>query len=229
VDGKSYVDNLFYDIGKYQVLTADTALRVIALSWANRVIKDISGRHRHWTWLEKTSTFATVASQMTYDLPTDVDTSGRKILSLKQYTTPTKLTYVNQRRLDELEPDPTTNEADPYLYTYWATAIRLYPVPSQAITMYLRYIKTISALTDSALSTTDIPAKWDDVVIDGMKKFAFSMFPEWGDTGKQFAIFENGIDKMIRDNNEELDAEATSETHGDGGMGRAYTYNKEII
>jgi len=210
--GKSFIDNLFYDLNRYSLLTTDTNLRVISLAWANRVIKDISGRNQHWVWLEKTSTFPTVAAQMTYDLPTDID--GNKILSLKQETTPAKLIYINQRRLDELEADPTTSSGNPLYYTLWAGDVRLWPVPSAAITMYLRYLKVITELSDSASSTTDIPTKWDEVVLDGMKVHAFRMFPSWGDSLRQKAVYENGIILMKRDNDALIDEDGISEPHG---------------
>lgn len=225
--GKDYIDNTLYDIGKIQVLTTDTNLRTIVLGWANRVIKHISASEGHWRWLEKTASFDTVASQMTYDLPTDMDLSGHKVYSLRQKDSPVKLIQMNQRRFDELEPNPTA-EGNPYWYVPWGNTIRLYPIPSAVITMYLRYIKTVTALTDSAASTTDIPDKFDEVILSGIKVHAFRMFPEWGNSAEQVALFENGIMQMKRDNFVELDSDDLSSRHyAENIIKEPYTFNPE--
>jgi len=225
MDGKSYIDNLFYDIGRYTLLTTDTNLRIIALAWANRVIKDISSRKPHWVWLEKTSSFPTVIDQVSYDLPTDIDLSGRKVVSVRQTSTPAKLVYVSQHRMDELEADPTVSSGNPLFYTLWSSYIRLFPMPSAVITMYMRYIKTITPLTDSAVSTTDIPDKFSEVVLDGMKVHAFRMFPKWGDSNAQKVIYEQGILRMIEDDNAEIDADNISGAHIPGNDGLIPPYH----
>jgi hypothetical protein len=227
MDGKTFIDNLFYDLGRYSLLTTDTTLRTVALSWANRVIKDISGR-KTWTFLEVTSTFPTIASTMTYDLPADCDLSGRKVISLRQKESPQKLFYISQRFLDEVEPEPDTVTGNPLYYTIFAQQIRLYPVPNDAYTMYMRYIKTITALTDSALSTTEIPAKFDEVVLDGMKVHAFRMFPKWGDSNTAKALFEQGILKMISDDDAEIDASNVSGSHIIGANNLIPPYHADL-
>lgn len=212
--GQDFINNCMYDVGKYQVLTTDTALRVIVLSWANRVIKDVCSRHPHWVWLENTSTFNTVIDQLTYDLPSDIDLSGRKVFTVRQKTSPVKLVYVNQRRFDELESDPTISTGNPYIYTLWANQIRLWPVPSSVMTMYMRYMKrAATALTDSASSTTDIPEKFDEVILAGMRKFAFRLFPNWGNPDTQEVLYEKGITQMTEDNGIALDSDNISERH----------------
>jgi hypothetical protein len=211
--GQGFINSFMQDVGRIQVLTTDTNLRSLALDWLNRVIRYISGRSEHWTWLEKSATFSTVANQMTYDYPSDIDLSGRKVFTIRQKDSPAKLIFINQRYLDELVPEPDTVTGNPLYYTMFASGIRLYPIPDAVYTMYIRYIKLITAFSDSAASTSDIPAKWDDVVLDGMKMHGFRVFPEWGDANSQKNIFEAGIQTMIRDNDIELDNDYQSDSH----------------
>jgi len=213
--GKAHIDSLMYDLGKVQTLTADTNYRVVALDWLNRVVRDLAGRNPHWFWLEKTSTFDTVADQMSYDVPSDLE--GQNIYNLKQTTSPTSLTYIDQRRLDELEPDPTDASGNPFYYTLFATAVRLWPVPSDAIEMTIRYLKTPTAFTDGAGSTSDIPARYDQIVNDGMKVHAFNYEPQWGNSKVAQVSYEAGIVRMQRDNNVVLNDDGVTERHPFGG------------
>ena len=62
---------------------SDTEYRAFILKCLNLTLKDISARQVDWHWkfLEKTVTTSTVADQMDYDLPTDIDTT-KIILSI---------------------------------------------------------------------------------------------------------------------------------------------------
>lgn len=212
MNGAALINSVCYDVGKIQTVTTDTNLRLVILDWLNRTIRFISSKHKHWTWLEKTAYFNTVASQMSYDMPSDIDLSGRKIFTLRQKDSPTKLTYIDQKYFDELEPNPT-GTGNPEFYTIYASNLRLYPIPASAIVIYERYLKTITSLTDASSSTTDIPEKFDEIILAGAKVHAFRMFPKWGDSKEQKIIFEAGIDDMIRDNNVALDDDGTQYKH----------------
>ncbi len=212
ITGKSLIDYTMYDTGKYQVLTADTALRAIILTWANRILLDISTRHNHWTWLEVGATFPTVAGQMPYSLPSAIDLTGKKMFTIRDAVSGNKLIYYDQRRFDEIEPNPTAS-GNPLYYTYWATGLKLYPIPSGILTMSVRYIKKITAVLDDTTTTTELPDKWQDVVIDGIKKYAYRMFPEWGDGNVAMAQYEAGIRRMWDENNIGLDDDQVTERH----------------
>ena len=185
----------------------------MALDWLNRTARKIAGSDPHWRFLEKTATFSTVASQMSYDLPSDIDLSGNKIISLKQNESPTKLIYIDQRSFDSLEPDPTTSSGYPYWYTTYGKYLRLYPVPDSAITIYMRYIKTIDNFADNSTEHADLPDKWQDVVLDGMKIHAFRYEPEWGNADNQMVVFEAGLKKMRDDNKITIDDDQVSWSH----------------
>ena len=214
--GDAFINEILYDVGKIQTVSTDTNFRVLALAWLNRTLSDIQSRQPHWRFLETSATFPTVASQMSYDLPTDID--GYKIFDLRQKDSDVKLTYIDQRRFDELEPDPTTSTGNPYVYTIFADSLRLWSVPSSIITMYIRYMKNIDKLTDSGASDTDIPERFEQVVLDGAKIHAYRYEEGWGDVNSQVALYEAGIQKMITDNSHTNDDDGVSERHGDRVM-----------
>lgn len=228
-NGEALINSLMYDVGKVQVLTTDTNYRVMALDWLNRILRDIAGRHSDWNWLQKSATFNTVADQMSYDLPTDLLDGGFKIYDMRQKESPSPIVYIDQRRFDELEPDPTDSSGNPFYYTLYADTLRLWPVPDDVYAIYMRYVKNITTMTDGA-TTCETPVQYDDVVVDGMKVHAFRYEPEWGDTTKQKIIYESGIQRMIRDNDLTLDDDGVTERHGYGtGANEAYSFDSTSV
>lgn len=213
MNGQGIINSVMYDLMKIQTVSTDTNLRAMILDWLNRTIRNIAARHEQWTWLETSATFTTVANQLTYDLPSDCDLSGRKIITLRQLETPQKLIYVNQQRMDEIEADPTDTTGNPELYTIFGAYIRLWPTPDAVYTIYERYIKTITAYTDAADSTSDIPAKYEDVIVSGVLAHAYKIFKNAGDANAERLLFEAGVERMIQDNNSELDSDGTSYAH----------------
>ena len=213
--GKDFVDNILYDSDRLQNLTADLTYRTMALGWLNLVLKDISSRQEnyHWRFLEKTSYFDTEINQMSYDLPTDID--GYKIFSVRRADGDMRIDYVDQHIFDKYIPDPTTSGGNPDWYTLWAAQMKLWPIPGSVISIYRRYIKTITLLADNASSITDIPSKWDDVILAGalIKARRFD--------SKDYSIekvdYENGILRMKSDNSMILDYNNIAESHRLGG------------
>jgi len=223
--GAGLVSRLMYDVGRIQVLTTDTNYRTIALAWINGVARDIQSRHPDWVWLEKSATFDTVADQVSYDIPADMDSSGRKYFSIREQSSPIKLKYIDQKRLDEIAPKPTDRTGKPTHYTLYGDVIRLYPTPDDEYTMHERYLKNPSTLTDSTASSNEIPAKFDEVILDGARVRAFMFEPEWGSAREQKAIYEQGILRMWRDNNISLDDDQVSERHGLDYIREPYRFN----
>lgn len=209
--------------------SSDTTYRATALKWLNLVMGDIANRQQtfHWRWLEKTATFDTVVDQMSYDLPSDID--GYKIFDVRQKTDDVKLKYVEQNVFDTFVPDPDTDSGNPTIYTLWADAIKLWPIPSSAITMHMRYLKQITALADDS-ATTEIPAKFNSVLIDGAMVYVYKFDPDLGKWDTQQQIYEAGIDKMIRDNAITIDDLPRPISHRTRFGGRDLTYgNKSLL
>jgi len=226
--GKDIIDQVMDNIGKVQTKLTDTNLRAIILNWANRVREDISARSPHWIWLEDTDTITTVADQAEYDLPSEYDVSKRSVVSLYQYETPAKLKYINARTLDLIEPKISNRSGNPTAYSVFADKLILYPVPDDAYTVYLRFIKTVSALLDSTADKVDIPDKYKKVVIDGVLINAYQMFPEWGNAATQVQIYEAGIIRMLQENREVVDDENISYAHTETGLSAQPPYHFDI-
>jgi len=218
MDGKSFIDQTMEDLDRFDNKVTDTTYRAIALNWLNRVLKNIGTMQDgfHWRFLEKTATFPTVTSQLTYDLPSDID--GYKVFDLRQQTTDVKLTFKPQEWIDLYWPDPTVTSGNPLFYTLFASSMKLIPLPASAITMYIRYIKGITALTDSAASSTDVPAKWDDVIIQGALAKAYKFDKRIEDSIDAQNQFEKGIERMQLDNECIIDNSPIAQGHRTVGI-----------
>jgi hypothetical protein len=182
------------------------------LACLNLVAKDLQNSQLQWHWrfLEKTATASTVASQMDYDLPTDIDTT--KIFGVSERTNDITFKYIPYDRFLRLVADPSANVGQSVWWTFWANVLKLYPVPSAVLTMYLNYVSLITAWTDAATSN-EVPAKYDLVVIDGAMMFAYKFDPELGDWRTQQAAYEAGKARMIADNNMMIGEIAETESH----------------
>ena len=213
MNGKDLIDSLMYDLDKFQNLTTDTDYRTMALDWINRIIDDIAAKQDqfHWRFLEATKTFSTVADQMSYDLPDDID--GYKILSLRDKTNDRKYTFIDQDDLDKNVPDPSESTGSPYLYTLWANALKLWPIPSSVFTAYLRYIKTMTTLQDNTTVTSEIPDKWKNVVLSGAKELAYTFDKRFTEASLMAVKYANGVNDMKIDNEMIIDRLITAKSH----------------
>lgn len=190
----------------------DSSYRAFMLDCLNLVVKDIQNRQVNWHWrfLEKTATAPTVAAQMDYDLPTDIDTN--KLFALYDRTQDRTYKYIPYELFIRLVADPSNNSGDTVWWTFWGKVIKLFPIPSSVITFYLDYVQLITALTDAATSC-EIPAKYDPVVIDGALVWAYKFDPEAGLWTAQQKAYEAGIKKMIDDNNSIINDGGETESH----------------
>ena len=101
-----------------------------------------------------------------YSLPSDCD----RIVDARQSRTKTKLAALDVRRVDRELPDPDAT-ADPVAYylcgvdtnKYWQ--IGLYPIPSTAENIQIRYLTIPADMTGT--DTPNLPEKFHDVLIFG--------------------------------------------------------------
>ena len=213
MNGQDFINQIFEDLDKVDVQSTDTTYRAIVLNWLNRVLKNIATMQDgfHWRFLEKTATFETVEDQHSYDLPSDID--GYKVFDVRQKEDDIKIEYRTQQWFDENFPDPTVTGGNAYYYTLWASAIKLLPIPSSAFDVYMRYIKTPTALTDDSDSTTDVPSKWDDVIIQGVLAKAYKMERRLQDSLDAKNDFLAGIERMKSDNETIIDYNHVADSH----------------
>jgi len=213
--GEQFINEVMFETDRHQNLETDTIYREMALRWLNRVIKDISTRQTgfHWRFLEKTAYLETVAEQMSYSLPDDID--GYKILSVHRKDPEMKIDYVDQRIFDEFIPDPDTSSGNPDYYTLWGDAIKLWPIPSSdGQKIYVRYIKEITTLADNDTGTNDIPQKWDDMVVQGILVRAFKYDGKVNEMALSQQEYERGLIRMEEENGLIIDAKRVARSHG---------------
>ena len=111
----------------------DTAYRALALSWLKLVIKDIAGRQDnfHWRFLEvREKLVELTADTFSYDLATiaaDFDTT--KALTVYDKINDIPLDFIDYMRFKQLIADETINSGDATMYTIFANALLLFPVP----------------------------------------------------------------------------------------------------
>lgn len=190
----------------------DTAYRSFMLSCLNLTLKDIQNRQHgfHWKFLEKTATASTVANQLDYDLPTDID--GRKVFGVFDRTQDITYRYIDHDEFTRKVPDPSDNTGDTVWYTIWAGNLKFFPIPDGAWTYYIQYIKQITPLADDS-NSCEIPAKYDGVIIDGALRYAYKFDPQMGQEANQIQIYENGILTMQRDNSAQIDNLSVMQSH----------------
>ena len=216
-------------IGLLDANASDTAYRALVLEWLNLVLKDISNRQQDWHWrfLEKTATAPTVADQLDYDLPADIDTD--KIFSVFDRTNNITYTYMEHDKFLRAYPNPSLNTGNPSIFTVWADVIKLYPIPSSVFTLFMKYIKTITLLADDSEST-NVPAKYDTVIIDGVLMWAYKLDPQKGNSSEQARIYEygaggspgnakGGVQGMVEDNRMMISELSVTESHRTKGGG----------
>lgn len=192
----------------------DTKFRATVLDWLNLILKDISNRQQnwHWRWLEETATAPTVEDQIDYDPPTDLDTN--KIFKIYDRTQDRTYEFVPFNQFREQYPDPSTDTGNPRIWTYFDGQIKLFPVPSSVFQIYIEYIQTITNLADNT-NSTEVPVKYDQVIIDGVLTYSYRFDRDLGDLGAQVQLYEAGIQRMIKDNLMTIDQKGRTRSHRD--------------
>lgn len=118
-------------------------------------------------------------TSMTYTLRKiyySLDTDVNRILSVKQYNTPIKLTQVAAGALDRAQPNITATGAptayalfrlDPTITSQYGTQrqLQFYPSPNDEYNIEVRYIKLLSELSGNS-DISQIPQQFHDVLID---------------------------------------------------------------
>ena len=201
--------------------SSDTTYKDLALEWFNLVIKDIQNRQDdfHWRFLEKTATAPTAVNQFNYELPSDIDIL--KIVHVYDKTNDRTYTFVPYERFKASVADETNQTGDQFIFTLWAEELLLYPVPDAIITIYMDYVRLLTALADDS-NSTEIPARYDTVLIDGALVWAYKFDPELGDWKAQQAIYQDGIDRMKTENRVIITENVRPLSHRNKGFDRAF-------
>jgi hypothetical protein len=184
--------------------SSDTVWRATVLEWLKLVFKDIQTRQVsfHWKFLEVTATASTVANQFYYTLPTDID--RKKIVHVYDQTDEITYIFVPYERFRKLVAKETAHTSSSIVnWTLWSNQIGLYPVPDSAKTFYLDYVQTFTDIADDA-NSIELPTAYDNIIIDGVMEYVYRFDPTLGNALNQRQIYESGIERMIKENGQNI-------------------------
>lgn len=131
----------------------------------------------------ETAYVGTGGSGLTYTvrkLVYSVSSSLDRIISVRQFISPSNLGGVMQRRFDRFIPEPNTT-GSPYYYTAWGLdssknwQISFYPIPDEVMLIEIRSLVKITELSADG-DTPLMPAKFNECLIQGslVKGFQFT-------------------------------------------------------
>lgn len=105
--------------------------------------------------------------------------------------------YIEYRELDNLYPDADDTTAHPAGYPeYWykyGTTIRVYPVPSTAYAVTLKYMKEPTALS-SGSDVPEVPTEFEEILVVGAAYRVLQV----KDYYDQAAILQNKYDELLQ-------------------------------
>lgn len=135
-----------------------------------------------------TAAAATLAIHtINYDLPSTI--SLRKIRSAVIQNPYRKLVYVDQRRRDEMSPDPISESAQPWAYLDWGqSTIQPYPATDAAYVVTVRFQKKPTAV--SASQTT---LDWPDQMHFAIYKLALAQGWKFMDDDQAAEVLAEGM------------------------------------
>ena len=107
----------------------DTSQQSLITDWVNQSLIDIALLWP-WNFLQRRTTFATVASTNLYSLPVDL----LKIVSMTETTNEVHLKPVDINRFDDLEPNPTQTGAPEYYIVFENGGVQNNPSSASALT-----------------------------------------------------------------------------------------------
>ena len=138
-----------------------------------------------------------VAWQQYYDLGSNV----RAILNVRDMDTPEDLNFISASEFERTDPG-YNNTGTPEAYTLKVKAsdgnqqIALYPRPNAVRQIKVRYTTVVADLSSST-STSLIPPRFHHLLVDGALAEADAF--EYEQRQRYDAVFESGIDVMLRD------------------------------
>src|SRR3990167_7156084 len=145
-----------------------------------------------------------VLRKIYYSLDTDVN----RVISVKQYNTPIKLTQVSASELDRAQPNIETTGAptayslfrlDPTIGVQYGKQrqLQFFPSPDDEYNIEVRYIKLLSDLSSDS-DVSQIPQQFHDVLID-LAEYYGSKFLNDPKQAQLLVQAESGIRRMIEE------------------------------
>lgn len=168
--------------------------------WLNMSIKELARRWR-WSWLEKSASFATVASQSYTAFPADFQYWGR----LRRASGDTGSYFVPEfvpeldARYDHPSKRYNVAEQEPKWYTLWADQCNWYPTPDAVYTYTLDYWFKPTEFTTTFSSTCDVPDIYSDVLVHMVLLKSAVREDDLAKQQNMASLVEGMIQQMIRD------------------------------
>lgn len=170
-------------------------------NYLNDAQRDIFNEYRlPFTQTTQTYTLNTASSDITNGsgLPADFDQAIN--LTLTTSGRETVIPYMDYKEVQQNYPDPDDTTAhpanSPILWYKFGTVVRVFPMPSEAFTVSLKYVKKPTALTNAS-DVPEVPSNFEEILVLGAAYRVLQV----KDNYDQAAILENKctelLDKMV--------------------------------
>ncbi len=201
-----YTNRVLEDINEttLSALSSSRGIQTVVKNSVNRAINDIANSEVEWPFLHSDKDQDTYAGVAEYSLPSDhsyVDFDSFTFLEAadKKETTLEFITHSEYLdRYHERDTDPTGNSRAIPVYVYQDPQdnIGLSPVPDKSTyTVKYYYYATHTALS-SATDESSIPERFENVIIERAKYYAFTLRGEVQNAQLAQMQFEKSIKRM---------------------------------
>jgi len=183
-------------IGRVQTRLKDSSISTsVLLQLLNDTNREVCNRYM-LDFMQSSTTFNTVASTASYALST-IAADLQQLTSLR-ITSPDNnerwLQPMTAEDFDRFIADPTSeSEGSPEKYYLWNDTVYLYPVPDDAYTIAVRYIKTPTTVESD--DQPDIPEEYQEILTLGTLYRAMQI----NDNFDQALVIKNQFDTQVID------------------------------
>lgn len=183
-------------IGRVQTRLKDSSISTsVLLQLLNDTNREVCNRYM-LDFMQSSTTFNTVASTASYALST-IAADLQQLTSLR-ITSPDNnerwLQPMTAEDFDRFIADPTSeSEGAPSKYYLWNDTVYLYPVPDDAYTIAVRYIKTPTTVESG--DQPDIPEEYQEILTLGTLYRAMQI----NDNFDQALVIKNQFDTQVID------------------------------
>jgi hypothetical protein len=177
-------------------LVGATGLVRRAMTWVNRTMVDIASRSNDWSFREAETTLNMTPNVAMVALPNTVDADTIKTVA--DAATGVPLASVDYEFWETL----SLASGPPLVYSLFSQQLLLYPTPTQAGSLVLRYqLNPVKLVNNTDLPL--IPEKWHHVIVSGAV-FYGKLFLSDPDYKDQFILYEQQIKSMLSHNRDGL-------------------------
>jgi hypothetical protein len=155
---------------------------------------------KRWPFFEVEATFDTVKDQKDYTLAAvgaSVTNGLRDIASLR--TNDHIITYVGRDTGDVVYPLDVSGTGEPYLWSYWAETVRMYPTPNGVHTVTARGYESPAAFgagSSDSTAPSDLPTPFHIVVATYGIARAYEQQEDPVMGAQYFAVFNQELDNL---------------------------------